>query len=160
MALRRNRDSSAKPVATEKFNPTTDISYTSESKKIAGLNCKKGYLITTRLLGIKDSAAFWYCPDFKLQNVSYTGGLNSIPMMSGMAPNLNGLDKVEGFVMAYETKMRRNRILQVEVTKVELDKKIEDKEFDIPKDIEIKPMREMQNMFRGGGNGGFRGGRE
>ena len=161
MALRRNRDSSAKPLNTEKLNPTTDISYTSESKKIAGFNCKKGYLITTRLLGIKDSTAFWYCPEFKLENVSYTGGLNNIPMMSNMAPNLNGFEKVEGFVMAYETKMRRNRTIQVEVTKVEIDKKIEDKEFEIPNDIEIKPMREMQNMFRGGGgNGGFRGGRD
>lgn len=161
MALRRNKDTSVKAVNTERPNFTTDISYTNESKKIAGFNCKKGYLITTRLLGIKDSAAFWYCPEFKLENVSYTGGLNNIPMMSNMAPNLNGLDKVEGFVMAYETKMRRNRTLTVEVTKVELDKKIEDKEFDIPKDIEIKPMKEMQNMFRGGGgNGGFRGGRD
>ena len=94
MALRRNRDSSAKPINTEKLNPVTDISYTSETKKIAGFNCKKGYLITTRLLGIKDSAAFWYCPEFKLQNVSYTGGLNNIPMMANMAPNLNGLEKV------------------------------------------------------------------
>jgi len=156
MALRRNRDSSAKPLNTEKLNPTTDISYTSESKKIAGFNCKKGYLITTRLLGIKDSTAFWYCPEFKLENVSYTGGLNNIPMMSNMAPNLNGFEKVEGFIMAYETKMRRNRTIQVEVTKVEIDKKIEDKEFEIPNDIEIKPMKEMQNMFRGGGGGGFR----
>jgi hypothetical protein len=161
MALRRNRDSSAKPLNTEKLNPTTDISYTSETKKIAGFNCKKGYLITNRLLGIKDSTAFWYCPEFKLENVSYTGSLNNIPMMSNMAPNLNGFEKVEGFVMAYETKMRRNRTIQVEVTKVETDKKIEDKEFEIPKDIEIKPMKEMQNMFRGGGgNGGFRGGRD
>ena len=34
------------------------------------------------------------------------------------------------------------------------------KEFELPKDIEIKPMKEMQNMFGGRGGGGFRGVRD
>jgi hypothetical protein len=49
--------------------------------------------------------------------------------------------------------MRRNRKMQVEVTKIDLQKDIADKEFDIPKDFEVKPMKDMQNMF--GGQGGF-----
>ena len=161
MALRRSKDSSGRSFSNnDRNNVTTDISYTEESKNIAGFKCKKAYLITTRILGIKDSSVIWYTPEFKLDNVSYTGSLNNMPMMGNMAPTLNGLDKINGFVMAYETKMRRNRLVQVEVTKVELEKAIDDKEFEISKDIEIKPMKEMQMMFRGGGNGGFRGGRD
>jgi hypothetical protein len=86
--------------------------------------------------------------------------MNSMPGMGNMMPALNGLDKVDGFVMRYEMKMRRNRRMEVEVTKVDLTKEVEAKEFDLPKDIEIKPMSEMQNMFRGGGGGGFNRGRD
>jgi len=68
------------------------------------------------------------------------------------------LDKIDGFLMRYEMKMRRGRRMEVEVTKVDLDAKIDDKEFEVPNDVEIKPMREMQNMF--GGNGMQRGGRD
>jgi len=56
--------------------------------------------------------------------------------------------------MGYELKMRRNRKMEVEVTKIDIKKDITEKDFEIPKDIEIKPMKEMQSMFgnqRGGG---------
>ena len=79
--------------------------------------------------------------------------------MSNMAPTLNGLEKLDGFVIRYEMNMRRNRRMEVEVTKIVLDKEIDSKEFDIPKDIEMKPMKEMGNMF-GGGRGGFMRGRD
>ncbi|HAN65253.1 MAG TPA: hypothetical protein DCQ34_02740 [Chitinophagaceae bacterium] len=65
-----------------------------------------------------------------------------------------GFEKVDGFVMGYEMNMRRNRKMEVYVTKIELNKEIADKEFDLPKDIDIKPMKEMQSMF-GGGQGNF-----
>ncbi len=134
---------------------TIDISYTDETKKIAGYTCKKAYVITTRLLTIKDTAVVWFTPEIKLQNVLSTGGLAG---MGNMGMSLGGLDKIDGFVMRYEMNKRRNRRMEVEVKKIDLKKEIDDKEFTVPKDIELKPMREMQNMF-GGGQGGFQRGR-
>ena len=67
--------------------------------------------------------------------------------MGNMGVNLNGLEKIDGFVMRYEANMRNRRRMEVEVTKIDLTKTIDDKEFTIPKDVEVKPMKEMQNMF-------------
>lgn len=39
----------------------------------------------------------------------------------------------------------------VEVTKINTEKEVADKEFEIPKDFVVKPMKDMQN----GGGGGF-----
>jgi len=162
MAERRKADTNAarRMPPQDRNSGPVDISITGETKKIAGYNCIKAYLITTRLLGIKDSAAIWYTSEFKLNNVLSTGGMNIMPGMGNMMPSLNGLEKVDGFVMRYEMKMRRNRRMEVEVTKVDLTKEIDAKEFEIPKGIEIKPISEMQNMFRGGGGGGFMRGRD
>ncbi|MEI8053332.1 MAG: hypothetical protein WCH52_06255 [Bacteroidota bacterium] len=162
MAERRklDTDSTRRMPPPEKNNAPVEISLTTETKKIAGYDCKKAYLITSRFLGSKDTAVVWFTSEFKLNNVLSTGGMNSIPGIGNMFPTLNGLDKIDGFVMRYEMKMRRNRRMEVEVTKVDLTKEVEAKEFDLPKDIEIKPMSEMQNMFRGGGGGGFMRGRD
>jgi hypothetical protein len=160
MAERRKKDTSTRQnnnFDREKSAPQTEIVYTTETKKIAGFLCKKGYLITTRFLGMKDTANIWVTPDFKLQNILSTGSITGMPGMGNMN-GLNGLDKIDGFLMRYEMKMRRGRRMEVEVTKVDLDAKIDDKEFEVPNDVEIKPMREMQNMF--GGNGMQRGGRD
>ncbi len=161
MAERRKRDTTQKQTPQfDRSKFTTEIAYTNESKKIAGYNCKKAYLVTTRLLGVKDSSVFWYSPEIKFNNLYSTGGFSNMPgMMSNMAPTLNGLEKLDGFVIRYEMNMRRNRRMEVEVTKIVLDKEIDSKEFDIPKDIEMKPMKEMGNMF-GGGRGGFMRGRD
>jgi hypothetical protein len=157
MAERRKRDTTSKQRPNiEKSNIPVEISYTAETKKIAGYNCKKAFLISTRFLGSKDTATIWYCPDFKLQNVLSTGGFSGMGgMMANMIPTLSGLEKLDGFVMRYEMNMRRNRRMEVEVTKIELGKDIDLKEFEIPKDIEVKSIKEMQNMFGGNRGGGF-----
>ena len=36
------------------------------------------------------------------------------------------------------------------VTKIDLKKEVTEKEFDIPKDFEVKPMKEFQSMMQGG----------
>jgi GLPGLI family protein len=135
---------------------TVEIIETDEIKKIAGFNCKKAYLVTTKFLDNKDTTTLWYTPSIKFQNIHFTGSISGMP---GMNFGLNGIDKIDGFVMKYESKLRRGRKLEVEVNKIELDKEINDKEFLIPQDVEIKPMSEMQNMF-GGGRGGFMRGRD
>ena len=164
MAERRKKDTTQKQspqVDRSKF--ITEIEYTNEITKIAGYDCKKAYLVTTRILGVKDSSVFWYTTAIKFNNLFSTGGFSNMPgMMGNMAPTLNGLEKLDGFVMRYEMNMRRGRRMEVEVTKIELDKEISDKEFELPKDVEMKPMKDMQNMFGGRGSGGgfMRGGRD
>lgn len=144
----RGADSSA-GIRRSQEPPQVEIAYTEETKKIAGYNCKKVYIITTRLLGLKDTATAWYSPEFKIANLSSIGGMMS---MGNMTTGSNGFDKIDGFVMAYEMKMRRNRTMMVEVTRVDLNKEIADKEFEVPKDFDIRPMSEMR-MGTGGGPG-------
>lgn len=132
------------------------IAYTEETKKIAGYNCKKAYIITDRLLR-KDSLAVWFTPDVKFPNVASTGGTSSLGMMATFFGGAPSFDKIEGFVMMYETKLPRGRVMEVKVTKIELDKEIAAKEFEIPKDIEIKSMKDMQGQ--GGGMRMIMGGR-
>lgn len=164
IAERRKKDTTQKQTPQfDRSKFTTEIAYTNETKKIAGYDCKKAYLVTTKILGVKDSSVFWYTPAIKFNNLFTTGGFSNMPgMMGNMAPTLNGLENLEGFVMRYEMNMRRGRRMEVEVTKIDLDKDITDKEFELPNDVEMKPMKDMQNMFggRGGGGGFMRGGRD
>jgi hypothetical protein len=136
---------------TRTVDVESTVAYTEETKKIAGYNCKKAYVITDRIIR-KDSLTVWITTEIKFPNLTSTGGLSGIPMArmfgGGGATNF---DKVDGFVMQYETKMPGGRVMEVKVTKIEIDKEIAVKEFDIPKDIEIKTMKEM-----GGQMGGFR----
>jgi GLPGLI family protein len=152
MMQARPRDSGSVQRAPQAPAPV-EISYTSETKKIAGYNCKKAYVIATRLLGLKDTSVVWYTPDLKINNLTSTGGSGmSMGMMMGSsaANPLSGLSQIDGFVMQYETKMRRGRVMTVQVTKVETNKEIAAKEFEVPKDFDLKPMKDMQNMMQGG----------
>lgn len=149
MKVRAKTDSAIKPRArTVAF--ASSVEYVNETKQIAGYNCKKALLITDKLLS-KDTLAVWYTPDIKFVNVSSTGGTSGFGNLGGAAGNLP-FDKIDGFVMMYERNMPRGRKMIVKVTKIETDKEISDKEFEIPKDVEIKSMKEMT----GPGGGGFR----
>ena len=145
MQSRRENGQVAESIVT----PTIDIVYIDESKKIAGMQCKKAILITTRK-NKTDSNMVWYCPDFKVQGVTSTGGIAGF---GGKATQVAGLEKLNGFPMQYETMMNRGRKMIVEVTKIDIEKEVKDKEFDIPKDVELKAMKDMQQM--GGGRGTF-----
>lgn len=142
----KSGDTTARRLARPGDAPT-EIVYTEETKKIAGYLCKKAYLVTTRFLGAKDSAVVWYNPDIKLQNITSTGGSGMGNIFGGSSNS--GLSKIDGFVMEYHTKMGRGRTMTIQVTKLDTGKDIADKEFDIPKDFEVKPMKEMQNMIQG-----------
>lgn len=133
--------------------PAIDISYIDETKKISGYECKKAFIITTRGNGKKDTSLVWYIPDLKLQGLSNTGG--SLAGFGGFSQSsgINTMEKLNGFPMQYERNMNRGRKMTVVVTKLVTDKEITDKEFELPKDIEFKSMKDMQNM--GGPGGGF-----
>ena len=146
MMKERSKDTVRQRAPREK---NVEIDYTStDTKKIAGYVCKKAYIVSTNFLGQKDSLTVWYTPEFKLENLSSTGGT------MGFGNTTTGFDKINGFVMGYTRKMPRDRSMEVEVTKVDLKKDVDQKEFDIPKDFDLKPMSEMQNMFGGRGGGG------
>jgi len=134
------------------------ISYVDDTKKIAGLQCKKALVINTRQNGNKDTNSVWYCPDFKLQGLVSTGGMSGFGGFGGIT-TLGGLNDLAGFPMQYEMKLNRGRKMIVEVTKINIDKDVADKEFEIPKDFVVKPMKDMQNgdgrmQIRIGGPGG------
>jgi GLPGLI family protein len=127
------------------------IEYREETKKLAGYECKKALIIGIRT-NRKDTTIVWYVPGLKLQNLGSTGGA-----MGGFGgfvnqPGGNGMEKLDGFPMEYERSMGNGRKMTVQVTKLITDKEITDKEFEIPKDIEVKPMKDMQT----GGGPGFR----
>ncbi len=153
MMKARSKDSASVRMMRPAEAAVPDLVYTSETKKIAGYQCKKAYLVTTKLLGFKDSTIVWYTPDIKVNNVSSIGGSFSMGM-GGATTASNGFEKIDGFVMGYETKMRRGRTMLVQVNKIEIDKEIADKEFEVPKDFDVKPMKEMRNMMGGGGRPG------
>ncbi len=121
------------------------ITYIDESKKIVGYDCKKALVIGTRSNGRSDTTTVWYCPDFKLQNLPSTGGSAAGFGGFNVTAGANGMEELNGFPMQYERNMNRGRKMTVQVTKLVIDKDIADKEFEIAKDIEIKPMKDMQN---------------
>ncbi len=145
MQNRQKKDSSVS-IPVDQKPATTELVDVGETKKIAGYTCKKALVVTTKFPIIKDTVIVWYTNEIKLQNISSTGGLSGFGNMGAV----NGLEKIDGFVMRYEMNMRRDRRMEVEVTKIDTSKEIADKEFDIPKDFEVKPMKDMKGMFGGG----------
>ncbi len=130
--------------------PVYHIVYQDDTKKISGYSCKKALVIGTRSPGRSDTTTVWYTPDFKIQSLSGTGGSAGGFGGFNVTAGKTGFEDLAGFPLQYERTMNRGRTMTVEVTKMIIDKEIKDKEFELPKDIEIKPMKEMQN---GGGPG-------
>jgi len=128
---------------------TYSVVYIDESKKISGFSCKKALIIATRS-SRSDTTTVWYCPEFKLQNLPNTGGLAGGFGGLNLTSGAGGMELLNGFPMQYERNMLRGRHMTVEVTKLLIDKDIADKEFEIPKDIEVKAMKDMQNGGMGG----------
>lgn len=129
--------------------PETEISESGETQKIAGFNCKKAYLITKRAFGHKDTAIIWFTPEIKLSsNISFASG-NSMGMIPGLENAMKKIEKIEGLVTSFEMTINRGRKLKLDVNKIDLKTPIDDKEFQLPKNVEIKPMSEMRRMFGG-----------
>ena len=125
--------------------PVFTINYIEEGKKISGYDCKKALIIAARTGGRVDTTTVWYCPQFKLQHLPSTGGTTAGFGGMGAITGSTGMELLNGFPMQYERNMNRGRTMTVLVTKLVMDKGIADKEFEIPKDIDIKPMKDMQN---------------
>lgn len=148
-SMMRSRNANGQLVGGPPSGPATiDFVYLDENKKVAGYDCRKALMIATRQGRPKpDTTTIWYLPEIKFPGVNSTGGPAG-PF--GGAGSFGGDDmaKLNGFPMLYERTMNRGRKMSVQVTKLVMDKAVEDKEFEIPKDIEIKSVKDMQN---GGG---------
>ncbi|MBK8494831.1 MAG: hypothetical protein IPL50_07265 [Chitinophagaceae bacterium] len=125
--------------------PVYRFEYFDESKKISGYSCKKALMIGSAATGKSDTTVVWYCPDFKLQHLPSTGGSAGGFGGFSQVTGINGFEGLNGFPLQYERTMARGRTMTVQVTKLVIDKEVADKEFEIAKDIEIKPMKDMQN---------------
>lgn len=132
------------------------INYVAEEKKIAGVICKKAVIELTYANQTKANVLVWYYPNIRFEYLTTAGG-----MMGGLgsasrsnSPNIlqQAWKELQGFPMWYEMPMPRGRKMRVTVTKLELNKPIDDKAFAIPSDYEVKPMKELEN----GGMGGMR----
>jgi len=145
-SMMRSRNDAQRPNLE---TPAYEVVYIDESKKIAGFACKKALIIAKRSTR-SDTTQVWYIPDLKLQGIASTGG--ALGGFGGMSTQVGsgGMDLLTGFPMQYERTMNRGRKMTVQVTKLVTDKEIEDKEFLVPKDVDLKPMKDMQNGGRPG----------
>lgn len=140
--------------------PEPEIEYTSETKKIAGYTCKKAIIKTKSRQGEISETNVWYTTDIKRPE-GYPLNSNNNPGGGGFARSFArgggpaggnfggspGLDKIDGFIMGVNISRPNGFTMEMEVTSIELNPKIEDKVFEIPKGYDIKPFSEMQGQF-------------
>ncbi len=127
------------------------ISYNEETKIIAGLLCKKAFVILEFENGKKDTThTIWYTPEFKLKGISSTQATPSsifglgIQNSSTIGKQYNPFNELQGFPLKIEMGKVGKRRTVVEVTKINTEKIVSDKEFAIPKDVEIKSIKDIQ----------------
>jgi GLPGLI family protein len=130
----------------QSFTPEVFIEYLGETKQIAGMECKKALIRYKTRKEEEVQQVVWYSPEFKLGE-----GFRIKDMMR--IANIPGLNKLKGFPMEFETTRQNGAKVHYQVTKVDLNAKVDDKIFIIPKDYDIKPMSEMRQQ--GGRNGEF-----
>ncbi|MFT3946646.1 MAG: hypothetical protein QM763_06695 [Agriterribacter sp.] len=141
-----------------------EIEYTSETKKIAGYNCKKAIIKTKNRQGEISETIVWYTTDIKRPEGypvggNNTGGGGGFAMSfrgsgGGGLGGFSGLDKIDGFIMGYSMSRPNGFKMETQVTSIEVNPDIDDKVFEIPKGFDIKPASEMQQSFNRGFNGG------
>ena len=146
MAGRDSANGGGQRIQNQQFTPEVFIEYLSETKKIAGMECKKALLRYKNRRGEEVQQIVWYSPEFMLGE-----GFRVRDMMR--IANIPGLNKLKGFPMEFETTRPNGGKTHFTVTKVELNAKVDDKVFVIPKDYDIKPMSEMRQQGGRNGNG-------
>jgi hypothetical protein len=132
-----------------------EIEYTTDTRKIAGLECRKAIIRTKNQRGDVTENIVWFSPDFRMPDgmgfASGQGGGGGA-RGGGMSAMMGvpGLDQLQGFPMEFQMERGNGFKSHTIVTKVQLDANIDDKAFEIPKGFDVKPMSEMQQGGRGG----------
>lgn len=138
-------DSGRQQRIQQPFSPEVFVEYLSETKKIAGMECKKALLRYKDRRGEEVQQEVWYTPEFIL------GEGFKIRDVMRMA-NIPGLEKIKGFPMEFNLVRQNGAKVHYQVSNVDLNAKVDDKVFLIPKGYDVKPMSEMN---RGGNGRGF-----
>lgn len=136
-------DSTRQQRMPQQFTPEVFIEYLSDTKKIAGMECKKALIRYKDRRGQEVQQEVWYSPEFVM------GEGFRIRDVMRMA-NVPGLEKLKGFPMEFELTRQNGAKVHYQVTKVDLTAKVDDKTFVVPKDYDVKPMSEMNQGGRGG----------
>lgn len=136
--LKKRLDSLTGTKKNEISNVLIDYINPNVTKKISGFECKKALIKTVHENGIIDSQYVWYTPSIKMgAGFSFKSGMMASTIFQGF-------DKLDGFPVKYETITLRGMKITVEVIKVDTEKIIDKKEFEIPKDFVVKAMKDMQ----------------
>lgn len=157
-SLRQTRGNNQPPGGQDNFTPgSSEIVETNDTKKIADQVCKKVIIKTKSRQGETSETIVWYTPDFKMAEgfpvtgSSMGGGRGFAGRGRGGFFNTADLEKIKGFVMGYELARPNGFSMKMEVTKIQLNTDIADKQFEVPKGYEMKTAQEVQNMFLPGG---------
>ncbi len=124
----------------------TTIEYTEETRVINKINCKKA-IVTTKRQGNETKYDLWYCPDYilpegiELARFTQIRDLKGIPVKFESVNKLNFGDREITMTTKFE------------LTSLDLNAEIKDKEFVVPKDFEVKSWKEWQKQ-NGNGPGG------
>ncbi|MBT3208081.1 MAG: hypothetical protein HN704_07800 [Bacteroidetes bacterium] len=105
----------------------TKFTYSDETKKIAGYDCKKVVAITET-----DTLVGYYTEDLNIENANW----NSI------------FEEVKGVMLEYEQPGLENKKITIFAQTIK-KKKIKEKVFNIPDEYERKTIEELQEMFGG-----------
>lgn len=129
------------------MRPTITIEYSEESKIINKINCKKAIITSKRQNGETSKYDLWYTPDYILPEGVDLGrfaqfrDLKGIPVMYESVNKINFGDREITMTTKFE------------LTSINNNAEIKDKEFDIPKGYDIKTWKEWQKDNPGGGGG-------
>lgn len=144
-------------------SPAPEIEYTNDTKKIAGYNCKKAIIKTKSRQGEVSETIVWYTTDIKKPegypapgNMGGGGGFargfrGGPGGAGGGFGGMNGLDKIDGFIMGFSTSRPNGFKMETEVASIEVNPEINDKVFEVPKGVDLKPFSEMQSQWNRGG---------
>lgn len=117
------------------------VVYTEEQKTITGYSCKKAFLIT-EITGKKtDTAVVWYCPDYKLpESFVFASDFSRHDAKMALLKLVNGLPLLASLHVTPKVE------ITWEIVKINTEKAIPSKEFDIPKNIQLKPITEIYGI--------------
>jgi hypothetical protein len=112
-----------------------------ESRNILGLECKKIIMISENQYAKADTTIVWYYPGYKLPNdfIFITENLK-------YRTKLKLLNEVPGLPVKIEISVSPKINAVIELKKISIEKQIADKEFIVPKDFILKPLKEQHGM--------------
>lgn len=125
----------------EVISKETVVKYFDTIKNISGFNCKKALLITEMQNAKIDTTTVWYYPNFKLNDsfIFYTDKPEH-------KSKLSNLYLVNGLPISVSLNLTPKTKLEIELIKIDTGKKISDKEFLVPKDFELKTIKEINGL--------------